>query len=126
MVKIIHQFDKNSSWFIYELNLFFVIFTYLQHKKCSSKKKSMYRQQKHSTCSRMNIPLFTMILWPIILMILFSCTKVGIKDISQYNDIDECMKIWQYIFTYLSIVAVILLLIIRLGNMFDKKWIRSL
>ena len=37
--------------------------------------------------------------------------KNRIKDISQYNDIDECMKIWQYIFTYLSIVAVILLLI---------------
>ena len=59
--------------------------------------------------------------------------KNRIKDISQYNDIDDCMKIWQYILIYLIRVTVILPLIshnleftIRLGNVFNKTSLRSL
>ena len=31
--------------------------------------------------------------------------KNRIKDISQYNDIDDCIKIWQYIIMYLLRVS---------------------
>ena len=35
-------------------------------------------------------------------------SRIEIKDISQYNDIADCMKIWQCILMYLSSVAGIL------------------
>ena len=56
--------------------------------------------------------------------------KSRIKDISQYNDIADCIKIWQCILMYLSSIAGNITFnisqFIRLGNVFNKTSLRSL